>query len=398
MTAFHAMNRYIFREMVPPFTVSVMFFSLVFLMSSLMDITDLVVNYHMPLTTVLFMLACSMPFFLEFIVPMAVMMAVLLTFLRMTADNEIIALKAAGVSIYRMLPPVLLFCALGWTISSWMAFYGLPWGKLAFKEKLYETAVANFDIGLQERTFIDRFDGIVLYVSSFDVKNRLLIDVFIEDRRRPDVVSTVTAPRGRLSSEPERLTGRLQLYDGMINNVALSTRSVHTISFDTYSIQLSLESALAPLRGTGKNKEEMRYDELRRFLADYPKRDARYYSALIELHEKFAVPVACFCLGLLAVPLGMQPMAGGRSFGLLIGLIFFLFYYLMLTVGWSLGESGAYPPALGMWAPNIIAGGSGLLLLVRTAREKPLPVDSAVIWLRGILMRCCGESGCRPLK
>ena len=136
-----------------------------------------------------------------------------------------------------------------------------------------------------------------------------------------------------------------------------------------------------------KDKEEMSFNELRRFLKQYTKRDGRYYSALIELHEKFAVPLASFCLGLLAVPLGMQPMAAGRSFGLLLGLVFFIIYYLMLTIGWSFGESGVYPPAVGMWAPNVLMGSLGIYLLIRTANERPIRIDSCMIWARQVWKR-----------
>ncbi|MFC1859523.1 LPS export ABC transporter permease LptF [Thermodesulfobacteriota bacterium] len=376
------MNRYILKEMIPPFFITLMFFTFIFLMSNLLEITDLVVNYRIKLTSVFMMLVYMMPFFLEFIIPMSVMMAVLLTFLRMTGDNEIIALKAGGTSVYSLLPPVILFCIVGCMFSALMSFYGLPWGKLSFKNKLYELAVSNFEIGLKERTFNDRFDGVMLYVNKIDMRNKELIDVFIEDQRTSNIVSTVVAPRGKLFSEPDQLMGHLKLFNGTINSVDLETRSIHSISFDTYSISLNLKKALAPLKSAVKDKEEMSFAELRQFLKSYAKRDARYYSALVELHEKFAVPAASFTLGLLAVPLGMQPMAAGRSFGLLLGLVFFLLYYLMLTIGWSIGESGAYPPALGMWAPNGVMGFIGIYLLVRTANEKPIRIDSFMIWLR----------------
>jgi lipopolysaccharide export system permease protein len=127
--------------------------------------------------------------------------------------------------------------------------------------------------------------------------------------------------------------------------------------------------------------------ELQRFIRGSQKKDARYYAALIELHERFSIPFACFALGLLAVPLGLQPMAGRRAFGLVLGLLFFTLYYLMLIVGWSFGESGVYPPALGMWMPNLVLGGVGLILLVKTARERPVRIDSLIIAIQRMVRR-----------
>ena len=99
-------NRYIFKELWSPFGISMAFFSFVFIMAELPEITDYVVNYQIGLKTVLLLLTYAMPYFLQFVIPMSVMISVLLTFLRMSADMEIVALKAGGVSIYRLLPAV----------------------------------------------------------------------------------------------------------------------------------------------------------------------------------------------------------------------------------------------------------------------------------------------------
>ena len=93
------LSRYLIKEMVPPFGINVGFFLFVFLMTKLLEITDYIVNYNVGLLPVLRMLIYTMPFFLQFVIPMAVMLAVLLTFLRMSGDNETIAIKACGVSL-----------------------------------------------------------------------------------------------------------------------------------------------------------------------------------------------------------------------------------------------------------------------------------------------------------
>ena len=105
-------NRYIFKEMIPPFAINLVFLTFVFLMTKILDITNMIVNYQISLWKIILMLIYSMPFFLEFVIPMSIMMATLLTFLRLSSDNEIVALKASGVSIYRLLTPVFLFCLL----------------------------------------------------------------------------------------------------------------------------------------------------------------------------------------------------------------------------------------------------------------------------------------------
>ena len=94
--------------------------------------------------------------------------------------------------------------------------------------------------------------------------------------------------------------------------------------------------------------------------------------ALMIFHGKFSLPFACICLGLLAFPLGIQSVSLKRSSGFGLGLFFFIIYYLLLAIGWSAGESGQYPPVLGMWMPDIIMGCAGIYLLYRNAKERPV--------------------------
>ena len=133
-------GRYVFLEMVPPFSLNLMFFTFVFLMTRILDITNLIVNYRIGLAPVGLMLVYSVPYFLVFVIPMSVMMAVLLTFLRLSRDNEIVALKASGIGLNSLLPPVFLFSLLGCLLTGLMTVYGMPWGRSSFKEMTYKVA------------------------------------------------------------------------------------------------------------------------------------------------------------------------------------------------------------------------------------------------------------------
>ncbi|MDF1591694.1 MAG: LPS export ABC transporter permease LptF [Desulfobacterales bacterium] len=369
-------NRYIFKELIPPFVINLFFLTFIFLMTKILDITNLVVNYKVSLWAIVLMLIYSMPFFLEFVIPMSVMMAVLLTFLRLSSDNEIVALKAGGCHIYRLLPPVFLFAFIGWALTSFMAIYALPWGKLSLKELSFKVISSNIDIGLKERTFSDSFDGVMLYVNQVDLKNKALVDVFIEDQRTPNLISTVVASKGRLFSNPQDLQYRLRLYNGTINQVDMKSRSAHSINFDTYDITLDIKRMAQPVRGGGdKDEEEMDLAELRHYLKNTSLKNDQYYLTLMEFHKKFSIPFACFALGLLAVPLGIHSRSARRSYGVGLGLVFFLSYYILLSAGWVFGEAGVYPPLIGMWVPNVVMGGIGFFLLRQTARERTFQMN-----------------------
>lgn len=371
-------HRYIFREMLPPFFMNLVFFMFVFLMRQILDITHMVVNYQVRISVFLLMLCYSMPYFLTYIVPMSVMMSVLLTFLRMSGDNEITALKAGGVSVYRLLPPVLAFAAFGLLLTGAMAVCGIPWGEKAYRQTALSVARSHFNLGLKERQFNDSFAGVMFYVNTIHPQDNTLGDIFIEDQRNPEVNITIVAPRGRIFAGKEEYAVILNLYDGAINQVHLKNRQVHATRFDTYDLRLALKPAVTAQSPGRMNEKQMGLSELRAFLASETPAHRKYHAVWMEFHKKFSIPFACLSLAVLAVPLGLGSASARRSAGLGIGLMAFLAYYLLLSAGMVLGEAGRIPPALGMWAPNLIMGGLGIFLLVRTAQDRPVTVFSRI--------------------
>lgn len=368
--------------MLSPFVINTVFFTFIFLMTKILDITKMIVNYKISLFSVIMILVYSVPRFLSFVIPMSVMMAVLLTFLRLSSDNEIVALKAGGISIYGLIPSVLVFSMMGLILTGFMTVYGSPWGKLLIRERTFQIAVSHANVGLKERTFNDGFKDVMLYINKIDLKSKNLVDVFIEDKRDRNKIITVVAPRGRLYSEPDKFLVHLQLFDGTINQVNLDNRSAHSINFNTYDVNLDLKKALGASKGGPKDEDEMSLAEIRQYLKNVPQKDAQYYVTLIEFHKKFSIPIACLALGILAIPLGIQSKFANPSAGLGLGLGFFLIYYLMLSAGSVFGEAGVYPPAIGMWVPNVVMGGLGIFLLVRTANDRPVKINSVFMILK----------------
>jgi lipopolysaccharide export system permease protein len=367
------------REFLPPFAINLFFFTFIFLITKMLEITNLVVNYQVNLLSFLLLLVYSVPFFLAFITPMSVMMAVLLTFLRMSGDNEIVALKACGLNPNRFLVPVFLFCAFGWLLTSFITMVGLPWANRAYFGLSVDLAQTHVDAVIKERTFIDSFQGLVLYVNQVDLQNRQIKDVFIEDQRNKSVNNIIVAPNGRITSDLVDHVIRLKLFDGVINQVDLARQAAHAISFETYEMKLDLKAMLS--KGAVKRKpiEEMTLSELRQHLRSSRRQDKTHNKALMKYHEKFTLPFACFALGIVALPLGMQSSRSNRSMGTVLGVLLFLTYYILLTVAWSFGESGTVPAAVGMWAPNIVMGGIGLYLYFRMLKDRPVGLNLQIL-------------------
>jgi lipopolysaccharide export system permease protein len=238
---------------------------------------------------------------------------------------------------------------------------------------------------LKERTFNDSFEDVMLYVNNIDIKDKSLIDVFIEDKRQKEMVTTVVAPRGKLFSIPDKHLFHLQLYNGTIHQMNREDRIANAINFDTYNLSLDLQDSLLAAKEKNKHRSEMSLSELKTYIDNYQTRDKGYYKAVMELHRKFSLPFACIALGLLAMPLGVQSKSAKRSFGLVLGLSFFFLYYLLLSAGTVFGKTGTIPPAVGMWFPNVIMGSTGLYFLYRTVRERPLQINNMFMSLERLI-------------
>lgn len=365
-------NRYIFMEMIPTFVINLVLFTFVFLMGNILRVTKLIVNYNVKVSDVLSMIAYLIPFFLEYVIPISAMITVLLTFLRMTSDSEIIAIEASGMNVLHLLPPVLVFCGMGFIFAMIVSIYGVPWGKSSMERLTYQIATQNIDIGLKERTFIDNFKGVTLYVTEIDPKNDTMQDVFIEDRRSKNFVSIIVAPKGIFFSNPEEFSSHLRLFNGTINQVNFKARSANSINFSTYDVHLNLRAMIPPQQKETKHKLEMTLADFREYFSTHSPKDAEYLSMISEYHQKFSIPFASIALGLLAVPLGIMSGSIRKAFGLGMGMFFFLLYYIMLFTAKVFGEEGLYSPVVGVWLPNAVMMSLGFYFLFRTVTNRQL--------------------------
>jgi len=378
-------NRYIFKQLVPLFAINLFFFSFILLMKQMLEMTNFIVNYGVGISSFLLMLIYSLPSFLVFIIPMSVMISILLVFLQMSSENEIVALNSSGLSIYGLLPPALFFCLMGCLFTGLMTFYGMPRGQTALKSLLFNVISSNIEIGLKERTFNDKFDDVMIYINKIDPKSHELLDIFIEDQRTKDVASTIVAPAGRGVLGPEKKAFYLKLKNGSIIQTSLDNRSVHSINFESYTLKLDLTQPISKGTEAAKDEIEMSFKEVREYLDKADNHGKQYTKVLMEFHKKFSFPFACIALGILAIPLGVQTKSSKKTAGLGIALFYFLLYYLLLSIGWGLSESGAYPPFIGMWAPNVFMAVLGVYLLVRVANDRPANMAFLLHSIKNIL-------------
>ncbi|MGD8560907.1 MAG: LPS export ABC transporter permease LptF [Desulfarculaceae bacterium] len=363
-------HKYLFKEMLAPFFLSMAVATFTLLLAKIIELTDLVVRRGVGLDVVGKLLIYGLPYFFVFTVPMATLLGVLLAFMRLSSDNEITALKSAGVSLGRLLPPVAFLALLAWGATQILTVWALPWGHNQFENLLFQVARSRADLALKERTFLDSFKGMTIYINRLPGQG-IMLDLFIVDKRDPKQVYTVVAKRGKLfPARKGKMT--LRLFEGTIHRVGPGYKSAQNAKFDVYDVKLDT-TRLGPGKRTSKHRKEMYMDELWAAMSKAKDGTREYDQLDMEMQQRFAYPFSCLVMALIGLPLGTH-WRSGRSWGVITALAVFLVYYLLLSMAWSLGDTGFYPPKLGIWLPNLVFTVVGVLLFRSELKETPLPV------------------------
>ena len=366
------LDLYIFNEIWPIFLTSLLVFGSIMVTTKLLTVTEWVVNRGVRPMEVVKLIIYLFPNILLFALPAASLMAVLIGFVRLSSDNEIIALKSSGVSLYQMLPSVMVLCFLGYLLAAFVALYAVPWGNRSFKDQLFQIIEAGVDVNIKERVFSQLFEDVVFYINSIEPRDGVMRDVFVVDRRDPAVVNTIVAEEGRILKHPESRSITVQFADGTIFMVTKDFESARTLKFSTYDLNISLDDLMSSFTLREKVPKEMFTDELFECLDMCERQDAEYNEIAIELLERFSIPVAVFFLGLIGAPLGAQIRSRARSLGIFASLVIFVMYYMCFLGMKSMAETGVISPHLAMWVPDLFLAACSMYLIHRVANERPI--------------------------
>jgi len=362
----------------------------------MMDIIDLMVNQGISAGGLGKMILSMLPQIVLFSLPAACLMSVMLSFIRLAGDNEIIALNASGVSLYQMLPPVIFFSFVSCIAAGFLAIYGVPWGNRYYQDSKQMLTKSRTSLTIKERVFYDEIDNLVFYVNSFSTREKEMKDIFIVDKSSKKVTTTIVAESGMIISGTTPNTINLHLNNGTSftsfagskaagdvssqgankasdaekNTITdeLESERVSVMTFPTldYPIDLGdIESANASRENRPK---EMYLHELRTHLKEEGIEPGKRNEMGIKLYEMFSIPLAIFILGIIGAYLGSHVRARGRTTGVILSLFVFLIYYISLMGSRYLCEMGAVAPAIGVWSPVLLLLVISLFFLSRVKK------------------------------
>ena len=363
---------HITKELMSPFILGLLIFTFILLTNRILKLMDLVVNKGVGLDEVIKLIMYLLPSFFMLTIPMSVLLAILITLGRLSADGELIAMKASGISLYQILPPFIALCVTGFLLTNMLSLLLLPQGNRAFRNQLFSLSKRHSEANLQERIFNDDFEGLIIYINEIPGQGKHMQGIVISDKRETEVPSLIIGEEGMIISDQNERKVTLRLFNGSIHRAANDSLTYQKAIFKTYDMNLQLSNE------ESENDTEIKYSEqsiaaLLKLITERSKENKSLIKIQTEIHKRFAFPFACVVLGLVGIPFGAYRRKGNRSYGFVLCIIILFLYYVFLNFGETMAKRGILYPALGIWLPNVVLGIMGCYLLSVVGREKPIP-------------------------
>jgi lipopolysaccharide export system permease protein len=422
---FGTVSLYIVREVFISFAIAFLFFFFIFFVNQLLLMAEKILAKKVPLEDVILLVVYSIPIIVTYALPFGTLVGGLMAVGRLSSDNEILAFRASGIPLHRILIPLLIIGILFSLVSFVFGDFFLPLGNIRLKTMLKRIIFKNPGIEMESYS-VKRYDNTVIIMG--EVKGNRISSLIIIDRTEENKKRIITAreaflepnprQRGAVSLRLKQVTSHVSdprekgsyeygSAESMIYNILLKDISVSMVnpgpaektSVDVWrairemnekfrdrnekreenirrlrlDLAMEIEAALESLRSR-QNLSEQRTEALNRSLENIEKEqkrpifDRKRQSYLLEFQRKFASPLSCFVFLVFAFPVGLVARRSGRAVGFGIGIIMSGVYWGMLLVSYRLGSRMDFSPVLSMWSPNILVFLVGLSLIVRKVR------------------------------
>lgn len=432
-------TRYLLAEHRLPFLFALNVILFVLLSNFVVRTLDRLLSKGAPARSILEVLVLSLGWMGAMAVPMAVLVATLMAFGRLSADREILALRSAGVGPARIARPVLLAGVVAALVMVAYNEWVLPASNHRLANLLVEIHRRQPTLELEAGVFLNEFPGTSILAERVDDRQQTMEGVTIYEFPSEGNVRTIRAARGRAEWSADGSVLTLHLEDGEIHETdADDPRSYGRVVFQTLALHLERQVSTGihvqeRSRGDREMSVHMMLSEVKRYRTSLGERgrrareqvaaelarlaggeasgedrseilqqqrrlertlrgekngaeaDRRRIQRLeVEIHKKFAIPAACVIFVLVGAPLGVRAHRGGLGMAIGISFVFFLVYYIFLIGGETLADRGVVSPVAAMWSGNTVMAVIGAWILRRVERDLPLLPSLArgMRWIR----------------
>ena len=365
------MDRYLMTQLIPPFLFSVgLVATLGVAIAYLSDLANKIVDKHLPLIHAAEILLLKVPEFVAYSLPIAVMLATLITYGRLSSDSELIAMRGCGISLYRIIAPALFLSIVVTAITFLVTEFVVPAANYQATSILVNSIQEEHPFWQNKDIFYPDFEEVILpdgrkerrlkslvYAENFDGKK--MKDLTILKWTGNSLEQIVLSDNATWNNESQKW----DFFNGTVYKLAEDTSLARSSSFKHETI--ALPKAAFDFAMQGRDPYEMnvgeakQYMKILRLIGDTKK--LTFFSVRTE--QKIAFPFVCIVFGLVGSALGSRPHQVSRatSFGLSIAIIFT--YYLLAFIMGSLGMIEILSPVMAAWLPNLIGVGIGVYLI-----------------------------------
>ncbi|MFQ5589224.1 MAG: LptF/LptG family permease [Nitrospiria bacterium] len=355
------LDRYLLKEMLSPFFLGLFILMFILISQQILKMMELVIDKGISLWSVGELFLRILPSFLVVTLPMAVMMASVTTFNRLSADNEIIALHAAGIGFSRVFKPVVIFAVV-------IALLTLSMGVMAgsrkgsLKSLAVKLLMQQASVGLEEGQFNGIFSNMMIYVESMPTFSEMK-GVFIFDQRKPDAPVVIVAKEGVLVSDQATQTVGLHLVNGSLHQSSPKSDRHQKMTFANYDVKIDFSEMVQKQ----ENVEGPSYAEIQARIAETKGEDKGALRLLSRFYRRFLFAVAALLFCLMGMPLGIISGRITRVGGFAAGIVMIMLYYMLMTLGDALIASRTAPPLAAAALPILILTPVCVYLLRKTA-------------------------------
>src|SRR5258706_5826711 len=363
-------ERYVFRTILPYIVASLILLTAILFAQQTGRYFEPIFHGVMPSSFVYGLALALLPTVLVFTIPMAVLSGTIIGLGRMGSDSELVAMRAAGVSTWRMLWPALALGLIAAAATGWLNLKAAPRAQQQLKSVAIRSALYKLDSPVEPRTFTTDIPNKVIYVRDGDKARGQWGRVFIQSQQPGHPTILITARLGRIDSSTEK--SELVLQDAM--RTTLPAPEAHDQSFVVERLDLlridfntGRGALLKQMQKEESGPDAMGFSELRQFIAQSSGADQRDASMI--LHKRLALSLTPFVFSLFGAALALRMRRGSRGFGVLMSLLVLLIYYLVTLGGDQMARGGSLPPIVGGWLSTVLRLGLGVALLTLKRRQ-----------------------------
>ncbi len=346
--------RSILKELILTFLISLSFLNFILMIEKVLRLSRFLSGIGIKMIDMGKIILYLQPQLLLLTIPMAFLLSTLLTYGRLSIDNEITMLKVNGMGFKEISKPVFILGIMCFLLNIAVSFYMVPKSTIRVRNEIVNTITTRLPLTIEEGTFNTSFKDIVIMIKEKPGMD-MLRGIFIYDGRNKDKPRVLVAREGKVSI-PGGLETTLQLNDGYVH--IAKGNSTTELFFEKYNMLLRIEADL-PSR---KNAELTPLELIEEIHKSSHQSSHNALSLQLEFYRRLSLPLICIILIFLGPPLSLMAGKSGRLGGLALGLGVFTIYYILLIYGENLVRAGKLPHYLGAWMPTVVLGFFAALL------------------------------------